>query len=190
MLSKSAKFRVLEGFYSIDYIFFGKPVSEVEYCCPLVVEEYLATKGTLMGIISDMFKLSEFSPQIGKIPSKRLLHERAKRTAETAKEHASSIIKSQKAVTEVKQIVRESIMEGLKDDKIDELVEDEIQNKAFSIAIDSLLIARTLNEYAKFVDLLNSRVGTILEDSYKSMRTCLVEFANLILSSEKESKDE
>jgi len=45
MLSTESKIRVLENFYALDYVFFGKPVQEVEFCCPLVKEEYLSVKG-------------------------------------------------------------------------------------------------------------------------------------------------
>ena len=39
MLLKESKIRVLENFYALDYVFFGKSVNKVDTCCPLVREE-------------------------------------------------------------------------------------------------------------------------------------------------------
>ena len=33
MLQKESKIRVLENFYSLDYVFFGKPVQKMKGCC-------------------------------------------------------------------------------------------------------------------------------------------------------------
>ena len=59
MLSKESKIRVLENFYAIDYIFFGKPLKKVTSCCPLIKEDYLSIKGALMSVFIEMAKMVE-----------------------------------------------------------------------------------------------------------------------------------
>ena len=54
-LKKESKIRVLENFYSLDYVLFGKPVSKVDICCPVFVEEYLSIKGALMSLVIEMY---------------------------------------------------------------------------------------------------------------------------------------
>ena len=63
MLSKESKIRVLENFYALDYVFFGKSVAQVESCCPLVKEEYLAIKGALLSVFVEMLKLVGHTPE-------------------------------------------------------------------------------------------------------------------------------
>lgn len=72
-----------------------------------------------------------------------------------------------------------------KEDKALNLVEEmqnQIRQQAFSLAVDNLLIGRIIDESAAF-DKLNEWEGTIIEDSYKILRSNLVESAYEILES-------
>ena len=68
-LKKESKIRVLENFYSLDYVLFGKPVSKVDTCCPVFVEEYLSVKGALLSTVVEMYNLINYSPKF-----KNLVH--------------------------------------------------------------------------------------------------------------------
>ena len=63
MLLKESKIRILENFYALDYIFFGKPVKKMNACCAALVEDYLAIKGALSSVIIEMLKLIQHSPE-------------------------------------------------------------------------------------------------------------------------------
>jgi hypothetical protein len=78
-----------------------------------------------------------------------------------------------------KRNIKNSIRKALNENKKvnpDELIQTKIREKAFSLAIDNILIARVLNEStnSKF---LNTRQGKYIEDAYKVLRSHLVEKA-------------
>ena len=176
---KESKIRVLENFYALDYVFFGKSVNKVDTCCPLVREEYLSIKGALLSVFVEMLKLVEHKPAAltEQVDSKSLL-QNAKKSATIARENAEKIVSTAKARANIK----ESLKEALKNDPdadIPKLVEDQIRIKAFSLATDGLMLARVARE-SKF-DKLNEWEGRIIEDSYKILRDNLIEAAYQML---------
>lgn len=183
MLSKESKIRVLENFYALDYVFFGKPVTKMESCCPLVKEEYLSIKGALMSVFVEMLKLVDHKPGVieEQVDSKQLM-QNARETAKTARENAQKIVSTDKS----RAAIKEDLKEMLKTDKdldISEAIETKIRTKAFSYAVDNLLLARVIGE-SKAFDSLNEWEGAIVEDSYKILRTNLVESAYDIIYTE------
>ena len=180
MLLKETKIRVLENFYALDYIFFGTPVSEIEVCCPLVKEEYLSIKGALMSVYLEMLKLMEHAPEesVEKVTSKDMMMD-AQYSAQIARNEAEALVVTDKSREVIKQTITEAIHS---DDDVDipALVEQKIREKAFSIAVDNLLIGRSIYE-AENLDDMDSWEGQIIEDSYKILRDNLVEAAHQIL---------
>jgi len=180
MLKKESKIRVLENFYAVDYVFFGKPVSKVDSCCPLVKEEYLSIKGALMSVFIEMLKMVDHRPKpLKEFIDSNSLSKIAKNTARIAREAAQKIISTPKS----RQNIKESVTQAMAEDKkanVSKVIEQKITEKAFSIAVDALLIGRTLNESKKY-DSLNEWEGRILEDSYKILRDSLVETAYQII---------
>ena len=180
MLLKESKIKVLENFYGLDYIFFGRPVSEMSTCCPLVKEEYLSIKGALMSVFVEMLKLMEHSPVQNpkKLGSKELMAE-ARAAAQLSRNEAERVVSSEKSRNDIKVSVRESMVG---DDSVDvaALVESKIREKAFSLAVDHLLIGGVLGEAVKLEDL-DTWEGEIIEDSYKILRDNLVEAAHDII---------
>lgn len=185
MLSKESKIRVLENFYALDYVFFGKPVSQVEMCCPLVKEEYLSVKGALMSVYVEMLKLVDHKPEAleEKVNSKVLM-KYARKSATIARENAQKIVSSPKAKANIKGMLKEALQEDPKAD-VASVVEKAIRNKAFGLAVDSLLVARSVKESKEFKKL-DEWEGQIIEDSYKILRDNLIEAAYQILYSEPE----
>lgn len=181
MLSKESKIRVLENFYALDYVFYGKPLSEIESCCPLLEEEYFSVKGALMSVFIEMLKLVEHSP--AKIEEKLVtedIHKLAKESARRARKNCQQIVTTEKARSDIKGEVRSALKEG-KD--VSNLIREKVREKAFRLAVDTLLVARTINE-SKNIDALNDWEGKIIEDSYKILRDGLCEAAILILTDE------
>ena len=180
MLLKESKIRVLENFYGLDYVFFGKPISEIETCCPLVKEEYLSIKGALMSVYLEMLKLVEHDPgqSAEKVSSREMMVD-AKYAATVARNEAEELVTTEKSRNNIKTSIRETL-NG--DDEIDvtALVEQKIREKAFALAIDNLLIGRAVTE-ALSLENLDSWEGEIIEDSYKILRDNLVEAAHQIL---------
>jgi hypothetical protein len=183
MLSKESKIRVLENFYALDYIFFGKPLVKVESCCPLVKEDYLSVKGALLSVFIEMLKLVEHTPDPieGQVGTPQLL-EMARYSAATSRDAAKRVVATEKARNDIKSELRYTIEEGAEVD-IPRLVEEKIREKAFGLAVDNLLIARILPESLD-MNALNKFEGKIIEDSYKILRDNLCETANLIIDND------
>ena len=180
MLLKESKIRVLENFYALDYVFFGKPISKVEACCPLVKEEYLSIKGALMSVYLEMLKLMEHAPEesVEKVTSKEIMVD-AQYAAQLARNEAEQLVTTEKSRDGIKAKITEMISS---EDDVDvtALVEQKIREKAFGLAIDNLLIGRAIYE-AENLDDMESWEGQIIEDSYKILRDNLVEAAHQIL---------
>lgn len=189
MLSKESKIRVLENFYALDYIFFGKPVAKVESCCPLIKEEYISIKGAIMSVFVEMLKLVDHKPGVIKEQvNSNMLMENARSSAKIARENAQKIVSSNKS----RATIKEALKEKLKEDKnldISAAIEEKIRVKAFGYAVDSLLLARTVKE-AKTFNKLNEWEGSIIEDSYKILRDNLIESAHDILYTESDILEE
>lgn len=180
-LKKESKIRVLENFYSLDYVLFGKPVSKMDVCCPVFTEEYLSVKGALMSLVIEMYKLVKHSPLpiTEKVDTKKLI-KLAKESAEIARENCKKLVTSPKGRNDVKQDLRESLTKTKEKVNIEKLVQEKIRTKAFSLAVDNLLIGRAITESKKF-SKLNTWNGRIMEDAYKILRDNLVEAAMNIL---------
>jgi hypothetical protein len=180
MLQKESKIRILENFHSLDYIFFGKPVKKMTSCCPSLIEDYTSVKGALMSLMVEMLKIIDHTPAVldGKV-SKESLHKAAKENAIIARENAESLVNSEKGRLDIKAALREAIKED-EDINIEEEVKDQIRQKAFSLAIDNLLVARALVESTGY-EKLNDWEGKIIEDAYKVLRSNLVDSGRFIL---------
>ena len=184
MLSKESKIKVLENFYGVDYIFFGQPVTEIKSCCPLIKEEYLAVKGALMSVFIEMIKLMKHSPKplTEKVDTLRL-KKRAIESAKAARFSAKKVVMTEKAKVDIRKGLRSSLKEGKGQKDISKIVEAKIREKSFQLAVDNLLVARSLLE-ARDYKAMNTWEGRIIEDSYKILRDNLCELAATILENE------
>ncbi len=153
-LKKESKIRILENFYSLDYTLFGKPVTKMDLCCPSFIEEYMSVKGALMSLVIEMYQLMKHSPKVinEKVDTSTLL-KNAKNSAIVARENCQKLVTSAKGRKEVKENLRESLAKSGKNVDIENLVHEKIRTKAFSLAIDNLLIGRAITESKKFAIL-------------------------------------
>ncbi len=185
MLLKESKIKVLENFYAIDYILFGKPLTKMESCCPIIKEEYLSVKGAFLSVFIEMLKLVNHKPKklTEKIKTKNLL-KNARIIAQESRNNSQNIVSSIKSRNNIKVELKEALKE---DNKINVqgFIEKRIREKAFGMAIDNLLIARTMSE-SKDYQKLNEWSGKIIEDSYKILRDSLVDSAVSILYNNEE----
>lgn len=183
MLTKESKMRVLENFYAMDYLFFGKPLNKVENCCPVVKEEYVSVKGALLSVYVEMLRLIEHKPDslTEKIDTKALMR-MAKESAKASRDASKAIVTTEKARNDIKSELKEALSEN-KNIDINDLVETKIREKAFRLAVDNLLVAKALSE-AKNVKTLNDWTGQVIEDSYKILRDSLCETAMMLLDDE------
>lgn len=183
MLSKESKIRVLENFYGIDYVFFGKPVNKVDNCCPIVKEEYVSIKGALMSVFIEMLRLMEHSPQpIEEKINSKALNEMAKQSASKSRYASQKVVTTEAARRDIKAQLKEVLAEN-KDADVSKLVETKIREKAFRLAVDNLVVARALSE-AQNLEAMNEWTGKIVEDSYKILRDNLCETAMMLLYDE------
>lgn len=183
MLMKETKIKVLENFYALDYVFFGKPAKRMESCCLGLVEDYFSVKGALMSVMIEMYKLVDHSPSpvVETIDSKNLMVS-ARKSAKFAREMCYKLVASKKGRGDIKATLKETIAAD-SDIDINETVQSLIREKAFRLACDNLLIAPTISEGIDY-EKMNDWTGRIIEDSYKILRDSLVESALLIIATE------
>ncbi len=103
----------------------------------------------------------------------------AEKCAGHARAQTNKVMKTSKVKEALKQEIKDMISENTEIEP-EEVVENKIKEKAFSIALDNLLIARTLNESVN-LEKFNDWEGRIIEDAYKLIRDNLVESALLIV---------
>lgn len=187
MLTKESKIKVLENFYALDFIFFGKPLAEVAQCCPLLKEDYLSIKGALLSVFLEMMNLIDYTPKtMTEAINTRKLMKVAIESAKSSRNAAQRTVQTEKARIDIKNEIKVVVAEERKTD-ISALVEEKIREKAYRLAVDNLLVAKTLIE-SKNYKALNSWTGRIIEDSYKVLRDNLCESAIIIIDSEKEAQ--
>jgi hypothetical protein len=182
-LSKESKVRVLETFYALDHLFFGKPVSEIGTCCPAFQEEYQTVKGALLSVVIEMLRMMKHSPKpLTEAVNSKSLQQMAVKSAKIARENCKRLVATEKGKEEVKAMIHETLSKAKKSDKVnmEGLVQAKIREKSFALGVDNLVIARNLLE-ARDVKALNSWKGKISEDAYKTLRDGLVECAISIL---------
>lgn len=183
MLSKESKIKVLESFYGLDYVFFGKELSNVVNCCPVVKEEFVSIKGALLSVYVEMLKLMKHSPEpIEEKVDSKALKANSKQVAREAREASSAVVQTEQARKDIKAELKEA-MTNDKNVDINKVIESRIREKAFRLAVDNMLVARALTE-AQDLESLNDWSGKIVEDSYKILRDSLCETAMLILDDE------
>lgn len=181
MLTKESKIKVLENFYALDYVFFGKSVKEMESCCLALVEDYMSVKGAVLSVIVEMYKLVGHMPEpINEKINSAFLMRSAKQRARISREMCHKLVGSEKGRADIKSELREALANNEKVN-INELVENSIRTKAFRLACDHLLIATTISESINYEEL-NEWSGRIIEDSYKILRDSLVDSALLIIN--------
>jgi hypothetical protein len=183
MLSKESKQRVLENFYALDYAFFGKPVTKLEACCPVLKEEYMSVKGALLSVFIEMLRLIDHSPEpvTEKIDKKALL-KLARESAKFGRQSAAKLVKTEQAKADIKAEVKEALQEN-KNVNVSEVATSKIREKAFRLAVDNILVARAITESTEFT-ALNDIEGQIIESAYKVLRDGLCESAILLLDTD------
>jgi len=182
-LSKESKIQVLENFYGLDYIFFNKPLKEVEYCCPALAEEYVNLKGAMLSIFIEMLKLMEHSPEpLTETLTVAEIRENASMSADRSRFAASKLMQTEAAKESIKRDLMESIAAEEDENEIDptQFVEFQIKQKSFALAVDNLMLAKPLSE-AENVKAMVGVEGKLLEDSYKLLRDGLCECVLIIL---------
>lgn len=181
MLTKESKIKILENFYALDYIFFGKSVKEMKHCDLALVEDYMSIKGALLSVMVEMFKLVDHTPKpVTEKVSSKILFGSARIRAKIAREMSHKLVSTEKGRADVKAELRE-VMTQKENIDINATVEKAIRTKAFRLASDNLLIAATISEAANFEEM-NEWSGRIIEDSYKILRDSLVDSALIVLS--------
>jgi len=189
-IKKAAKIRILENYFALDLTLFGKPISKVEIqedcdvCKKALVSEYLTTKGALLGTLIEMYKLIDHSPKV--INEKIEASDIQKMALESSKisiKNGKSLVQTEDARKEIKNSLVKTLTEGKQVDEV-----KVIKEKAYSLAIDNMLVTRVVSESKNFKEL-NSWSGRIIEDAYKILRDSLVETALEIQSGQKNEKE-
>ncbi len=187
MLHKESKIRVLENFYALDNVFFGKPVQKMKACCEALTEDYMTIKGAFMSLMIEMYGIIDHAPNTltDKIDTSNL-RTQARESAKIARVNAQHLVETDAGRADVKETLKASL-ELNEDLNIEDEVRETIRKKAFGLAVDNLLIGRALGE-SQTVEKLNEWDGQIVEDAYKVLRDNLVESALFILEANELTK--
>lgn len=180
-LSKNSKVRVLENFYALDNVLLNSSVKKENLSenDKAVYEEYQSIKGALLSITIEMYNLVEHAPkQLNEKVDNNTLKEMAQESANIATKNAKKVITSEKGRGFIKEELKEEAS-NKKKLNIREEVDNKVSEMANKVAIDNLLIARTIYE-SKNPNKLNEWEGEILEDAYKVLRDSLVNSTNLL----------
>jgi len=179
MLTKESKIRILENFISMDYLFFGKPIHEMDVSIDLA-RQYYELKGSLCSSLIELYTFMEHKPaEITEILTESDIEKLAIKSSITARKNVKKLLTCTEGKTNVVNTVFEFIKLNESDD-VSSIVNYSIQAKAFQLGLDNMLIARALNE-SENIDEMNTFSGTLLEDTYKALRNSLVETALEIL---------
>ena len=180
MLNKSSKIRILENFYAVDYVLFGKPLKKMKFENNELVEEYVAIKSALLSTLIEMFSVVGHTPKpINEKLNTLAIKKMAIGSAKIARENCEKLVTTDKARENIKRKLRESV-EKENDVTISEFVQNKIRQEAYSLAIDNLLVARTISESENYKNL-NEWEGKIIEDAYKVLRRSLIETATKLI---------
>lgn len=186
MLNKQAKIQVLENYYALDKLMFGKHIRATNYCDESILE-YITTKASLLSVVVEIMRLLEYTPETknkGSISSK-LLSEQATKRAKNSREKALLIISSDKGKDNIISKLREDIIAEESNNNIRQIVENEIRSYALSTAIDHLILTPVIRE-CKNLKQHSTWEGRIIEDSYKILRDSLVDVATTMISDNEE----
>ena len=189
-LTKESKIRVLENFYALDHIFFGDEASNLKENLSGVgqtlYEEYQSSKGALLTIAIEMFNFLGHNPEKfeGNVDSTSV-KEMAQESSGLAKRNAKKILESEKGQSFIKEEVKQARENN--EENLSDVVDQKVSEVSKQIAVDNLIVARTLYE-SEQPDKLNEWEGEILEDAYKVLRDHVIEVAEKIREEVKESK--
>jgi hypothetical protein len=179
MLKKESKIRVMENFISLDYLFFGKTIHEMDADLNLA-KQYIELKGSLCGIMVEMYSLMEHNPaEFDKVLTESDIEDMAIKAASVARQNVRRIITTDSGKANLRESIYDTL-HGQEDINIEETVNYKIQEKSFQIGMDNMLIARAISESEK-VDIMETFEGKILEDTYKSVRDSIVETALAVI---------
>jgi len=182
-LSKESKIQVLENFYGLDYVFFNKPLQELDYCCPALAEEYVNLKGAMMSVFIEMMKVMEHTPDpIDENLTVKQIRELASINADKSKFASSKLMQTDAARNSIKDSLIENLALEESEDEINpqEFIEFQIKTKSYALAVDNLMLAKPLSEASDVKAMLGFE-GKLLEDSYKILRDGLCQCALIII---------
>lgn len=174
-LKPESKIRLLENFYALDYIFFGKPAKNVDVCCPVFTESYMNVKGALLSTMIEMYNLMGHAPDAIEVTNTKDIKSLAMESAKIARENCEKLVTTEKGKQDIKEAVMEALSENSEQDS-ETLVQKAIREKAFGLAVDNILMARAIRESSDYKEL-DGWEGSILEESYKMLRDQLIECA-------------
>jgi len=175
MLSKESKLRILENFVAIDYLFFGKSIHEMNVDKELM-QQYFELKGALCSALVETYSFVKHAPnKIEKILQENDIKKLAVNSAVTARKNVKQLLVCEEGKVNVVNAVFEAVKLS-ESENVDSVVNFTIQEKAFQLGLDNMLIARAFNE-SENISEIDTFSGQLLKDTYKVLRNSLIETA-------------
>jgi len=165
-MNKAHKTLILENWFAMDYILFGKRSTKA-----IVKEdnlkEFLTNKGSLFSNLAEIYNAIDYKSN-NKYSNLKELQIKSKEKAERSLEEAKKIIKSKSVNSIIKEeISKAGITEGLTEEEIAQYV---ISKKLKEIAIDYLLF-EGLDQDKEAKKKLKDWKGNVYIQSHNLLRT-------------------
>lgn len=185
-MNPKAKIKILEFFYAIDHLYFGKNLKKIKTCCPLLKEDFLITKGAFLTTVVEIAKLVKYEPKIrsyisrvrsGETPEK-IVKENSKMLANRARKNSINLLKDKRSI----KIIKNETVEILKENSasVTSAVQQSLRKRAFELALDNLVLASIFSEGHR-IRRMDKFIGRTLEGAYNILKEALVERAMTII---------
>lgn len=175
-LNKQSKYRIMECFQAVDIILLGKPLKECSKIPENLKEDYLNTKGAMLTMVVDSYKLIKPNPsKLYENVSVSKLSSLAENSALNARNNSKKLITSERGLRSVRTEVATYLTSNKVKD-VNKLITKIVEEKAMEMALDDLLMARALRESSEPTAMATNN-GRLIEDAYKYLRSALTEIA-------------
>jgi len=169
--NKGRKTVILESWFVIDQILFGRPAKEV--LSEDKMSQYLTSKGAFLSNLYEIYSRLGYSPDSDfdkisdMVESARLVATEATKKAKDYVQHVSV----SKLVKE--EIQKTSELEGLKEEQVAKFV---VLKRMNAVAMDSALLETIVKE-SKKQDQVSDWQGKVLIDAHKTLRDNLIDIS-------------
>ena len=167
--NKGRKTVILENWFTVDQILFGRPAKEV--LSEDKMNQYLTSKGAFLSNLYEIYSRLGYSPELDfdKISD---MVESARNVAKEAMVKAKDYIQHASVSKLVKEEIQNtSKLEGLKEEQVAKFV---VLKRMNAVAIDSALLESVVSESPN-KDQIADWQGKVLIDAHKTLRDNLID---------------
>jgi len=171
-LNKGKKTKILEHWFGIDQVLFGKSAKTILEGEEL--KKYYSTKAALLSNLFEMYGIIGYTPKNNSYGSIANLIEAATKIATKSFKRSSDLLNEDSiALKSIKKEIKNTgLSEGLENNEVTKYV---VLKRNSAVALDSMMLESVLNKSRK--DNLKEWNGKVMLDSHKVLRDTLIEIS-------------